>query len=311
MGTLTVKLSFTSPVHFGQGRLSDSGYSCDAATLFSALYIEALHCGDQDELLAAAKSGELSISDAFPYVGDTMYLPKPQIEPTTQGGNQSQQPVNSDPRERKAYKKLSYISVARYHDFLSGNFDAYAELAQFDLGKSDLRTRVNTLRIETDDALPYHVGSYSFRPNTGLYFLVRGTYDISGLLEQLSYAGLGGKRSSGYGRFTFSVVQTREPMLTSAASSNATSNILLATATPREDELKDALLDGARYRLIRKGGFVQSATHSATPTKKRDIYLFATGSSFPRTFEGDVFDVNTTPGSHPVYRYARAFWMAV
>ena len=182
---------------------------------------------------------------------------------------------------------------------------------KLNLGKSDLRTRVNTLRIETDDALPYHVGSYSFRPNAGLYFLVRGTYDISGLLEQLSYAGLGGKRSSGYGRFTFSVVQTREPMLTSAASTDATSNILLATATPREDELNDVLLDGARYRLIRKGGFVQSATHSATPTKKRDMYLFATGSSFPRTFEGDVFDVNTTPGSHPVYRYARAFWMAV
>jgi CRISPR-associated protein Csm4 len=56
---------------------------------------------------------------------------------------------------------------------------------------------------------------------------------------------------------------------------------------------------------------VQSATHSANPQKKRDLFLFAAGSTFSRPFDGTVFDVNATPGAHPVYRYARALWMEV
>ena len=89
------------------------------------------------------------------------------------------------------------------------------------------------------------------------------------------------------------------------------SSVLLSTATPTQDELDDDLLRGARYRVVRKGGFVQSATHSANPQKKRDLYLFTPGSTFGKRFAGDVYDVNVTPGAHPVYRYARAFWMGV
>ena len=87
--------------------------------------------------------------------------------------------------------------------------------------------------------------------------------------------------------------------------------MLLTSALPREDELTDALLEGAKYHLVRKGGFVQSASHASTPRKKRSMWLFAPGSVFERRFEGDVFDVNATPGAHPVYRYARAMWMEV
>ena len=48
-----VRLSFQSPVHFGGRRLSDGECTCDAATLFSALYIEALNMGCADDLLCA------------------------------------------------------------------------------------------------------------------------------------------------------------------------------------------------------------------------------------------------------------------
>ena len=75
MATRMVKLTFQAPVHFGDGRLSDGEYTCDAATLFSALFIEALKAGCADELLVAAKSGGFSISDAFPYIGERLYIP--------------------------------------------------------------------------------------------------------------------------------------------------------------------------------------------------------------------------------------------
>ena len=87
--------------------------------------------------------------------------------------------------------------------------------------------------------------------------------------------------------------------------------MLMTSSLPREDELTEGLIDGARYHLVHKGGFVQSASHASSPKKKRTMWLFAPGSMFERTFEGDVFDVNGRSGKHPVYRYARAMWMEV
>lgn len=314
MATKTVKLIFRRPVHFGQGRLSDSGYTCDAATLFSALFIEALHVGAQDELLEAARCGELVLSDAFPFIGSNLYLPKPMVAPGVfDSHNQERETLEGrqDSRERKANKKLAYVPAERYADYLSGNFDSLTELDRFHLGEVSLQTKVNLTRSDGDDARPYFVGGYSFAQGAGLYFLVQGDYDLAPLLEQLSYAGIGGKRTSGYGQFTYQVDEA-DPVgqVTSKAKHTGTS-VLLATSAPRSDELQDELLDGARYRLVHRGGFVQSASHSKTPQKKRDMYLFAAGSTFSHRFEGDVFDVNATPGSHPVYRYAKALWMEV
>ncbi len=55
----------------------------------------------------------------------------------------------------------------------------------------------------------------------------------------------------------------------------------------------------------------QQQAEIATLQKKRDLYVFSAGSVFRRGFEGDVFDVNATPGAHSVYRYARSLWMEV
>lgn len=310
MDTTIVKLSFVGPVHFGAGRLTDSAYICDAATLFSAMYIEALHMGMADELLAAARLGDLGLSDAFPYVGDTFYLPKPMVA----SGTFEQKPPTGagDSRERKANKKLGYIPAARYADYMAGKFDAVAELERFKPGVASLQAKVNLERLDGPDAEPYFVGGFSYAPNAGLYFLVRGSFDLAPILEQLIYSGIGGKRSSGYGRFTYTLMPAAQlGCALSDGSAAAGTSVLLSTATPTQDELDDGLLRGARYRLVRKGGFVQSVSHSDTPQKKRDLYLFAAGSTFAKRFDGDVFDVNATPGAHPVYRYARAFWMGV
>lgn len=323
MDATIVKLSFQGPVHFGAGRLTDGAYTCDAATLFSALYIEALRMGEAERLLAAAKRGDFALSDAFPFVGTTFYLPKPMVAPGT--FVQKADAKGGDSRERKANKRLGYVPAAKYADYMAGRFDAVAELERFKPGVGSLRAKVNLERLNGPDAEPYFVGGFSFAKNAGLYFLVQGSYDCRPILEQLSYSGIGGKRSSGYGRFTYTVASAKElgcnlnlgasPRGSAGGSAGAAggsgASVLLSTAAPTQAELGDELLAGARYRLVRKGGFVQSATHSDKPQKKRDLYLFAAGSMFARRFEGDVFDVNATPGAHPVYRYARAFWMGV
>lgn len=310
MGARVVKLSFLSPVHFGDGRLEGGKCACDAGTLFSALYIEALRTGEADGLLAAARSGELALSDAFPYAGDTLYLPKPMVAAVKAETAGSAAPT--DPRERKANKKLAYIPAEEYPAYLEGRFDALKALDEFHIGAEHLQTKVNLERRDTPDAQPYFVGAFSFAPGAGLYFLVRGSYDLEPLLGRLGYSGLGGKRTSGYGRFEHKVIPAPGPLASRLERTGGSGmSVLLATAGPSRAELTDKLLEGARYRLVRRGGFVQSATHAPTPQKRRDLYLFAAGSVFAERFAGDVFDVNATPGAHPVYRYARAFWMGV
>ena len=307
MADRIVKLSFSGPVHFGARRLSDGAYTCDAATLFSALYIEALQEGSAEELLYAAKNGDLQLSDAFPYIGERLYVPKPML------GNMrkdAQRGEVSESRERKANKKLKYIPLDSLNDYLAGNFDFIDALGQFDLGAAFARTKVNLTRATSDDAEPYHVGAFAYNPGCGIYFVVRGSYDAAPLFERLGYSGIGGKRTSGYGRFSARILNADGfgDRLSNPASGRA---MLLSSSAPKESELTDELLAGAKYHLNRKGGFVQSSTHAETFRKKRDMWTFAPGSVFLRGFEGDVFDVNATSGSHPVFRYARAMWMEV
>jgi CRISPR-associated protein Csm4 len=301
MRAKAIKLAFAGPVHFGGGRLSDGSPVCDVATLFSALYIEALHDGGADDLLCAARSGDLGLSDSFPYQGARLYLPKPNI---SFAGVEAAR--RADSRARKAAKKLKYIPLESMGDYVRGSLDPIAEIERFSIGESFLRTKVNLEHRDKPDAEPYFVGGFSFAPGCGIYFILEGSYDIVPLLEQLGYSGIGGKRTSGYGGFTFSIedIEIPEPQVRKA-------RMLLSSAAPRKDELDENLLAGARYRLVRKGGFVQSVSHAPTPRRKRDFWTFCPGSVFSTTFSGEVFDVNDTPESHPVYRYARAMWMEV
>lgn len=329
----TVKLAFKAPVHFGNGRLSDGTCACDAGTLFGALFIEAMHMGRSDDLLEAARSGELLLSDAFPYIGNELYLPKPMA---VHRFSDASDPTK-DTLAKKSSKKLSYIPSTCYADFLESRMDSVQELTRFrdGLGHGFLQTKVNLTRQHKEDAEPYGVGGFMFLGGSGLYFMVGGSFDIVPMLDQLQFSGIGGERSSGFGRFEYEIVADN-PMASVAlvgsgangltkgalhhqrhrttvlpAQKRARFHVLLSTAAPSRDELSDYLISDARYKLVRKGGFVQSATHHNPPQKKRDLYLFTSGSVFRRTFEGDVFDVNATPGAHPVYRYAKAMWMEV
>ena len=44
--------------------------------------------------------------------------------------------------------------------------------------------------------------------------------------------------------------------------------------------------------------------------RKKDLYVFNSGSTFTEKFEGDICDVSSG-GAHPVYRYAKPLWLGV
>ncbi|MDR0501202.1 MAG: type III-A CRISPR-associated RAMP protein Csm4 [Coriobacteriales bacterium] len=293
----------------------------------------------------------------------TYYLPKPYIAVEKSARNQEDAPAmqianastnenadgsastNSNNSEqaqsqiKKAMKKLKYIPASMLSSYLTSNIDPFQENENFKLGTPSLTTKVNLTYVNGEDdvqgassqsdAKPYHVGGFTYEDNAGLYFIVQTSaqnpFDLQSILEPLQYSGLGGKRSSGYGRFEYEIVSSAEISellnIKDKKDMNGTKDmggsvkILLSSAAPTNKELTEELLQGASYQLLRRSGFVQSDTYALTQQKKRDLYTFAAGSVFCQTFSGDVFDVSMTvggnPPGHPVYRYAKAMWLEV
>lgn len=73
------KLDFQTGVHFGTGMLNESAMTFYADQLFSALYIEALKQGCADDFMNSVKTGQLLFSDAFPFIGQQYFVPKPML----------------------------------------------------------------------------------------------------------------------------------------------------------------------------------------------------------------------------------------
>ncbi len=271
-----VKLNFLSPIHIGNRSLGDSEYEIKADTLFSALCIES---GDIDKVLREVREKGLRISDALPFIDEFYYIPKPMIY------------IEQKEENYKLFKKINYITEDTLDFFLKGELYPEDELENFILGESDIRTRV---AIGGD---PYQVGTFTFNKNAGLYVIVEHTSDyIFEVFERLQYSGLGGKRSSGLGRFSF----TLEPCYDFPQGDK---KILLNTAMAKEDELEEALR-GANYLLQKRAGFIHESNY-----KKQDFYSFKAGSVFVNTFQGDIFDVGND--QHPVYRYCLPMFMGV
>lgn len=296
------KLSFKAPVHFGNGRLNQSIYTFCADTLFSAMYKEAIKLyGEEgaDKLRMLAVSGDMLISDAMPYCRDTLFIPKPIIHI---GGNRE-----SDSSMKKKFKKLSYIPISDIDSYLNGDYDPSSALEQLKglgvFGVSE-KAAVNP----GADSEPYRVGTFTFDSENGcgLYFIFGGTDDacemICKVMNSLSYIGIGGKVSAGYGRFDYTY-EKADSELKNRFDRESSRYMSLSISMAADEAETEKAVDGAFYELIKRSGFVSSESYSENQMKKRDLYCFKSGSCFSNRFAGDVFDVSEG-GSHSVYRYA-------
>ena len=316
------KLKFDTAVHFGLSSSALSLYVSEdhfcADTLFSALCHTALSLYGQEgleQLCQEAKEGRLLLSDAMPWRDETLYLPKPTV---------SAKAAQEIPAaKRKAAKKLRWIPVediAAFADSLRGG-DVYdAEKAQTEFGISTSTAKVKITPGE--DSLPYQVGLYRFNENAGLWFLAgceteRLGEQLQVLLEGLSYSGLGGKTSSGYGRFHVEdTVYLNEPfdestewLYDALENSHASRQLLLSTSLPSDDELI-ALLPEAEYMLTRRAGFIQSSTYAQESRRKLSQWFLSAGSVLPGRFDSRLYEVGEA-GHHPVYRLSAPLFLGV
>ena len=307
-----LKLDFTTAVHFGSGGLEKGQNVLNADTIFSALFIEALKYGKSDRLLELCQNCKLKISNAFPYIGCDYYLPKPIIRLNND--------ADGDSIIKKALKKLRYIPVSRFDDFINGKLDIKAEADLFgeNLGESVLMEKVSMETASEDEVNNlYAVEIFKYKKDSGLYFFVGYGADedfemISKLMESISYTGIGGKVSSGYGKFKLSVdIPVKEIVKKFEDIDNYKDIMSLSLCLPNEDELEQSL-EGASYTVVKRSGFIASSKYAYTFRKKKDLYMIEAGSVYKNAFEGDIYDVSDkNNGTHPVYRYGKPFFMGV
>ncbi|MCD8090353.1 MAG: type III-A CRISPR-associated RAMP protein Csm4 [Clostridiales bacterium] len=299
------KLSFPSGIHIGGGSLSSAENTIHSDTLFSALCIEALHIGGEsllETLVSYAQGGKLIISDALPYINNCFYIPKPmcRIEST-----------ENDLSLKKEFKKMAYIPVDSLSDYLSGKSDPVKINEELSgLGRKSVFQKVFIKQAENNEL--YNVGVYEFNKNCGLYVILgyegnEAPELFEAILISLEYSGLGGKRASGYGRFTARAASAAG--FENRLNGKSERYMSLSVSMAADNELED-VLTGASYKIIKRSGFVQSDTYSERQLKKRDLYVFAQGAVFTKRFQGDIFDVSQE-GAHPVYRYEKPMLIGI
>lgn len=319
------KLKFTSAVHFGSG---DSARSLDSSemtfcadTLFSALCHIAVKAGKLDKLVECVKTDRIKFSDSMPYVGDEFYVPKPYIA--------GEGHIDADPSKYKKMEKLHYLPLSMLAAFFASikgkkSFDADTVYADF--GKIHVAEKVSVAGLNS--TTPYMVSLFNFENvdaednnDCGLYGII-GYEDVDELnfvkelIQFVGIEGIGGKVSSGYGKFElYDEIWLDEPFDDDTKAlnnmlyrSNASRYILLTSSLPSEKELVK-VTEKSSYKLKRRAGFVNSK-YVAPTVKKKTQYFFAAGSVFLQPYSGELFDVgNNLP--HPVYRYSKPIFLGV
>ncbi len=302
MEYLIYKLEFTTGVHFGTGTLSKSRISFPADTLFSALFSEAVQMGNNcmEKLYSLVSEKKLLFSDSLPYIGDRFYIPKPfcHIEQKA-----------ADIDTGKVFKKILYIEDKDTESFMAGEYNTGSALDLGSFGRHEVRDMVSVRGEE--EPLPYRINIYHYSKGCGLYIIL--AYDrresrefFEELLSAVSLIGIGGKRASGLGRFSFRSVKLPDGWAV-RLNSEYKDYMLLSGGLPMDDEL-ETVLKGASYKLSLRSGFVQSEFYAEGQLRKRDAYMLDCGSVVGIRFNGRILDVGAN-GKHPVYRYAMPmFW---
>lgn len=320
-------LRFETPAHFGAaeqgGKLEQTKAEYASDTLFGALCCEL--AGDAERLGRLAsdmQAGTLLLSDLLPYVRQggelCLYLPKPLLPPEEK--DERGQDLGEAKRlstQRKKQKKLAYVRASRMKAYLStlSTGDAFDD--PLDMGRDFLTARVN---MRGEVPLPYYVAAFSFSADAGLYLLAgvrdEGTAEeLSRLLAQLGLSGIGGKRSSGYGKFRPDGEPVALPeggadaaaVAAMLADESAPWQMALSHLLPAPEEA--GLLSDGFYNLQKRGGFVTPLS-GEYEQKKNSVYMLTAGSCLKRRLAGRVVSLGES-GEHEVLRAGKGLYVGL
>ena len=330
-------LKFDTPVHFGcaedGGKLEQSTLTYRADSLFSAICCELANQGhDQglDNLYHAVATDQLVFSDLFPYFDEVgkekpsedqglhLYVPKPivTVERNTSQDYTDYREFRKQAVLRKKQKKFQYIRASKVEAFMQSLRKGTAFEADDDVIRNDqLVTRVN---CTADVPRPYYVHHVEFSDHAGLYGIVGYEDDklcdwLMQVLSMLGLSGIGGKRSSGYGKFHFEqetieldargIYADDSALYRLLTQPEATTYMCLSALLPAADEIP--MIKAGQYSLCRRSGFL---TPDGSPMKKRqEVYMIQAGSCFSDKVRGTICDVGRA-SAHPVWRYGKGLY---
>lgn len=324
-------LKFLTPVHFGDaangGFLDKIAMSCSADTLFAALCNEAALQGEAvvQQFVEKVSEKKIAFSSLMPYfrVLDKekkketdihFYLPKPLLtDEVNKQSAKSFQEMKQLATKLKKQKKTSFIRASQIKQLLQSRKNGVAPELQVDeFAVPFVSGRVN---LRDEKPQPYYVGSYVFADNAGLYLLCSVEDDadvdfVENLLISLGASGIGGKRSSGYGKFALADVSCKLSSDGGKSDDNSAIALMLFAAdsslqmcvAPLCPQQEDVLsVKAGAYRLVKRGGFI-SSPELGENVKRDSIYMLAEGSCFSKRLEGRMLEQSIAGLSHRVYR---------
>lgn len=324
------KLKYETPVHFGSDKvgtsLENTQIICHSDTLFSAMCQEILKIYDEIKLLDfvdMVDDGELLFSSLLPYNGNNLFLPKPCLLVDREFAKDD---TSSSSIKKKKMKKLEYISIndfQKYIDYLKTGNDFDYDEDLYKICESETTAKVS-LNRDSDKNNIYYVGGTYFKENCGLYVIVSYKEEehinlFENILTSLGYSGIGGKRSSGYGKFEIIDEMYPDPegyeeekLIYELLETDGDYKEALSVVSPSDEELENNDFDNAFYKLISRNGYVYSTTYTGDNTlvKRKSLSMFKEGSCFPFEIKGEIRDVSDN-GNHSVYKNGKMLKIGV
>ena len=180
---------------------------------------------------------------------------------------------------------------------MRGEYDVLSARSINELGHFEMKVSA-AVRGE-EETQPYRVGCYYYNEGNGLYIIL-GYSDtgairlVEELLESLAFSGIGGKRSSGLGRFGLHRGKLPSNVLTRLEGSGKR-YMTLSVSLPTDNEMED-VLDNAEYLLCKRSGFVASEQYAMEQQRRRDLYVLQAGTCIGKRYNGDIYDVSDKGG---------------
>ena len=317
-----IKLRNISPLHLGTGWNS---YESSASELHSDTLSAALTA-----MLAKSQSGidakefmeSFTISSAFPFYGNRLFLPKPM------GRLKVDFYDSEEVTERKKLKKIKYIELPLWKEMANGKSLKISKeqlVGDFLVGdcnekdfvfyKSQVELKLPVSRTG-DNLAPYYLERKFFSQAAGLYCIVDAEEPtlkkIKELFTMLGESGIGSYKSTGNGQFDIEVEKIELPDI-----ENSNAALLLSQYIPTEEELKSIDFEDSQYELMLRNGYMAgSSKNEFIHLLKKGVYMFKCGSLFTTEsrLKGKVVDVTPPWNSsemHRVMRCGRPFVLPV
>ncbi|KAB8145996.1 type III-A CRISPR-associated RAMP protein Csm4 [Chloroflexia bacterium SDU3-3] len=312
-------------------------------SLFAALVAQAALMGSQgihfiDEMKGA--NPPLRHSSLFPRIGTMILLPRPMIK--LPFDDKDKETINNI---GKGFKKVRWLSPILFNAVcMQQELNAFnhitlqhgevwisaEETAQLpkdwkvqDPNSKEQQATIRAKELWKQESIPhvavdrssstsayYETGRFSFADQCGLGLIISLRQEWEAFFEQLldllGNSGIGGRRSIGYGQFSWA----RGPLLT-FPDFNGGRVVTLSRFLPQDNEIATIQDPNSSYQLSDIDGW--ALTHEGASFLRKPITMLSEGSVLAKRVRGQVVDVRISPEypSHPVLRSGLALTVPV